>query len=147
MGMAGGAMDAIEWNRKFEIGHQRIDFEHRIFLDLIRSFGDEAERGETHDPRRLNRQLTEITKYAEFHFVSEENIMIEVGYPDFENHRELHSVLLNELRDMAFRLRAGRANPRELVEFLYHWFTQHTLHKDKLITDYVNRQGVSAAIH
>ncbi|NEV61638.1 hypothetical protein [Thiorhodococcus minor] len=25
----------ISWDRKFEVGHERIDFEHRIFLGLI----------------------------------------------------------------------------------------------------------------
>jgi hemerythrin len=144
--MAGGGMNRIDWDRKFEIGHERIDFEHRIFLDLIRTFGEEVERGDAEDPRRLNRQLTEITKYAEFHFVSEENIMIEVAYPDYETHRELHNVLLNELRDMAFKLRAGRANPRELVEFLYYWFAQHTAHKDKLIAEYVRQSRGAIAV-
>jgi hemerythrin len=143
--MAGGGMNTINWDRKFEVGHERIDFEHRIFVDLIRSFAEEAESVAAPDARRLNRQLTEITKYAEFHFVSEENIMIEVGYPDFETHRELHNVLLNELRDMAFRLRAGRANPRELVDFLYQWFAQHTAHKDKLIAEYVRQSGAMEA--
>ena len=137
-------MAKIEWDAKFETGHQRIDFEHRIFLDLIRMFADEADRDEASDPRRMNRQLMEITKYAEFHFVSEENIMVDVGYPDVEAHREFHSVLLAELRDMAFRLRAGRAKARDLVEFLYHWFAQHTSTKDKLIAEYVvHKVGVA----
>jgi hemerythrin len=137
-------MGKIEWDAKFETGHQRIDFEHRIFLDLIRMFAEEADRDMSSDPRRLNRQLMEITKYAEFHFVSEENIMVDVGYPDVETHRELHSVLLAELRDMAFRLRAGRARARDLVDFLYQWFALHTSNKDKLIAEYVARK-LSAA--
>ena len=140
-------MAKIEWDAKFETGHQRIDFEHRIFLDLIRMFSEEAERELASDARRLNRHLMEITKYAEFHFVSEENIMVDVGYPDVEAHREFHSVLLAELRDMAFRLRAGRAKARDLVDFLYQWFAQHTSTKDKLIAEYVARKvgGVAGA--
>jgi hemerythrin len=29
-------MIAVEWDKKFEVGHERIDFEHKIFLNLIR---------------------------------------------------------------------------------------------------------------
>ena len=28
----------IEWDEKFEVGHERIDFEQRIFLGLIREY-------------------------------------------------------------------------------------------------------------
>jgi hemerythrin len=138
-------MTKIEWDSKFETGLPRIDFEHRIFLDLIRSFAEEAQRSETPDARRLNRQLMEITKYAEFHFVSEENLMLDVGYPEIEYHRELHSVLLGELRDMAFRLRAGRARAAELVDFLYQWFAMHTTNKDKEIAAFVADRAAAAA--
>ena len=61
----------LAWDNKFEVGHERIDSEHRIFLSLIRDLSVEAE-SKAGKPR-VERTLNEIYKYADFHFTSEEN--------------------------------------------------------------------------
>ncbi|MCU7924131.1 MAG: hypothetical protein KZQ88_15690 [Candidatus Thiodiazotropha sp. (ex Dulcina madagascariensis)] len=63
------------WDKKFELGHERIDFEHSTIS---------AEAGNGSGKERILRLLAELRKYAEFHFLSEENEMLKVNYPDNE---------------------------------------------------------------
>ncbi|WP_347988961.1 EAL domain-containing protein [Methylomonas sp. AM2-LC] len=125
----------ILWNSKFEIGHERIDFEHRIFLGLIIEVNKEA-YGRC-DHQRIKRLLHVLTEYARFHFVSEENIMEEIDYPELESHRVLHRRLLSRLSDIAYDVNQQRADYFALVDFLFEWFTTHTTTEDKKISIFI----------
>lgn len=124
----------IKWDSKFEIGHERIDFEHNIFLGLIIEINREVNGNR--DLHRIKRLLNEVTEYAKFHFVSEENIMEEIGYPEFEAHRILHKRLLATLSDIAYELSQEQIDYFKLVDFLFEWFVGHTTNEDKKIAVY-----------
>ena len=122
----------IAWDNKYEIGIDRIDFEHRIFLGLIKDLSDAVEGGQ---PRtKLSRIIDEIRLYAAFHFLSEENIMIDIDYPDLQPHREEHARLLSLLDDKLHTFAAEETSDgSEIVEFVFQWFALHTTQVDKQI--------------
>lgn len=128
----------IRWEGKYEVGHQRIDFEHRIFLDLINNYRDKLEQGAGKES--LLRILREIIKYAEFHFLSEENIMAEWRYPELERHAELHRHLLSEVSEKISgldKLSMDGIEPIMFYSFLVDWFIHHTIEVDKKLADYL----------
>lgn len=118
----------LTWKAGYETGHPRIDFEHRVFVDLIGSVEHAATHGASED--KLRRTAIEIYKYADFHFFSEESIMVEVGFPDLDRHRALHQSLLAELRDFVESVCVDSVRAEAMVEFLAHWFVSHTVHED-----------------
>lgn len=126
---------SLTWSQKYELGHERIDFEHRIFVSLIAAVEDEF-AGDNARPR-LQRLLNEVLKYAEFHFVSEENMMEDVGYPDLAAHRDAHRALLSTLRDRANEFAGGRLEVPALVDFLFHWFALHTTQEDRKVVSFI----------
>lgn len=128
----------MEWKSWFEIGHLRIDFEHRIFFDLIQNIEKAAAQGASRE--KLAATLTELRKYADFHFFSEENIMAEVGYPGLQAHRGLHAELLLELDRNVEVVLDEDTNPQPLVTFLYDWFASHTVNEDGRIAKFINRE-------
>lgn len=128
---------SLAWDSKFEIGNERIDSEHRIFLGLIRQLSIEPDR--TSFGSRFERTLREVLKYAEFHFVSEENIMIDAGYPQLDEHRRSHAMLLAELADKIHIFRAGRETPDAIVSFLFQWFAMHTSREDRRIAEFIRK--------
>lgn len=132
----------MDWGDKYKLGHEVIDLEHRLFFYIMNSV-EQAER-EGASRNRMRSLIAEITKYSEFHFLSEENIMIECGYPDFEVHREYHQNLIKDLRRHIIQFEAGKSQPFELVNFLYDWFSHHTLEDDQLIANHINTRGCSA---
>ena len=118
----------IDWNDAFLIGDERIDFEHRMFLSLIRHFAEARAAGAPLE--RLLRILDEVALYARFHFKSEENLMQDTGFADFEEHRESHRQLVNELSNHLAGLDIQVFNPQEVETFLARWLTSHLIDAD-----------------
>lgn len=85
----------IKWKPEYNTGIERIDFEHRIFLELVNSFKYAIDKNRPNE--ELVRILTEIEKYAEFHFISEENCMFLINYPVLKEHQIQHFELLERL--------------------------------------------------
>ena len=128
-------MIQVIWDKKYEVGHKRIDFEHQVFVDLIRAVSEAGERAD--DEERISRLLIETKKYAAFHFFSEENLMIDVSFPDLEKHKKEHARLLAQFDDRINLYINGSDNLDDIVDFLFSWFALHTTQKDKEIAKFV----------
>ncbi len=135
-------MIKIKWDYKYEIGNERIDHEHRVFLGLIKKAAIASDQGADKD--RVLRLLVEILKYADFHFYSEENIMLDVAYPDYDSHHQAHQQLLGALDEMYQSYRLDVIKLIDVVEFLMDWFSIHTTQVDKKIAQYLESLQVSA---
>ncbi len=129
---------SIQWRSCYEVGDKRIDTEHRIFLGLIAQLADDIGRGRERE--RIERTFAEIVKYGEFHFLSEENLMIESGYPEYSRHKAIHDRLLADLRGIQAERRDGDA----LIEFVVDWFTKHTVSEDTRIANHLALWRASA---
>jgi len=128
-----------KWNKKFECGHERIDQEHQIFITLIGNTSKAAELQHSSTTRSL---LIEIRIYAEFHFLSEENLMIEADYPDHAKHKDAHIKLLAALDSKINEFDEGTVQLDKVADFLFEWFTKHTTDADKKMAAYlINNQS------
>jgi hemerythrin len=128
-------MIKVEWRQEFEVGYERIDFEHKIFLGLIRDASAALELGLDH--QRILRRLEEIKQYALFHFLSEENIMLDIDYPELVNQQLEHQRLLAQLSDKIHQYRNKAMDLETIVEFLFEWFALHTTQVDTRLGLYI----------
>lgn len=128
----------LKWDQKYELGHERIDAEHRIFLGLVIDFHDAIEQKKSKE--KLIRILREIGKYAEFHFVSEENIMADYGYPEQTEHAQLHDILLSDVRDKYSRFMLDEISADAVFDFLFSWFAIHTSTEDKKLVGHLQNR-------
>lgn len=118
----------LTWKHSYETGSERIDNEHRVFLDLVREFVDEV--GNQADHNLVLRLSHEIYKYADFHFFSEERIMTKIGYADNKHHSSVHKELLNDLRQYIVSLSLDTSQALNMAKFLIRWFISHTVNED-----------------
>lgn len=126
----------IPWESKYDTGVDRIDFEHKIFLELINSFifAIENEVNKT----ELTRLIIEIEKYAEFHFISEENLMHRINYPEIKEHRIEHFELLERFNIA----KNSKCDFTEFYMFLKDWFVNHTIEEDSKIKDFLVKNKI-----
>lgn len=127
-------MNKVLWSNKLEIGIERIDFEHRIFADLIDILAEKIDNDA--GAISIARTVRELIKYADFHFTSEENIMEELAYPGRKEHIEQHRRLQDKLCADILAMSDGKIDPREFLEFLVDWFVEHTSCEDAKISAY-----------
>lgn len=133
----------IERHHEYEIGYERIDFEHKIFLGLISDASLALDL--KLDRQRILQHLEEIKQYAVFHFISEENIMLDIDYPELQHHKQEHQVLLARLTDKIHQYRNEVLDLEAIVDFLFEWFALHTTQVDTKIGRYLKSSNKNGA--
>jgi len=117
----------IKWDEKFIVDHERIDQEHQIFLGLIKSVSFAVDNDETKE--KVLRILVEIKKYADF--------------PEYDEHKKEHQLLLARLEGQIHDYRSGDSNLDELVEFVFQWFALHTTGIDKRLATHIKNNTLA----
>ena len=119
----------FQWEPDFETGNEYVDLQHRYFAGLINRVGTNFR--ETDDAAYREKLISELRKYADFHFTSEENIATSCNLPGVSGHHQRHQELLEEFNHLAEDLHNGKKNMDEFLDFLTNWFIGHTVYEDK----------------
>jgi hemerythrin len=123
-------MSLIEWRDEFEIGIPSVDYEHRTLILMINKLHEKL--AENADKSTVAEFLGEIHALVSAHFALEEKEMREMAYDDFEEHKEDHEELLDQIRDMMDDVEQdeGGAAMNALGSRLNDWFTKHFRTRD-----------------
>ncbi len=121
-------MNIVSWKESYSVGNEQIDQEHMVFIKIIGRVHEAVIQRKSMDD--IKRIMCELEKYALFHFVSEENIMIDSAFPDVAEHKKEHEKLLNTLDDKCKEIISGEEQPTTLISFLIDWFVLHTTSQD-----------------
>ena len=87
---------------------------------------------ESDDASYQEKLISELKKYIDFHFTSEENIAASHSITEnIRDHQQRHSELLEEFDHRAEDLDRGLKTIDEFIEFLSDWFVGHTIYEDQ----------------
>jgi hemerythrin-like metal-binding protein len=125
----------IHWESGLELNNDLIDTQHRILVLLCRKLDIAIKTKES--AQSIRWILIELKKFTEFHFVSEENLMHEIGYPDVDNHALIHADLLMQLDMGLARISHHKEFPEDLLYFLNKWLVKHVVKEDLKIAEFV----------
>jgi len=126
-------MHIYNWQDKYDVGIEAIDVEHRNLLTCI----NKLITAQNLDKSIILKLADEVNLYAEFHFLSEENIMCLTHYPDLTNHSVYHRVLMKELKNKRRGLDASIEGLQSYINFLVKWFIEHTQTIDRELAAYL----------
>lgn len=136
-------MAFISWRKDYEVGVQPIDTEHKQLFVLINEFHDAFAAGGA--AKDIAQVLNRLTAYAEEHFQREEQLMLDNGYPRLEQHRELHSSLVDSIFSINERLATDPTQARrEVLAFIKNWLIEHIVKADMDIADFLKRKAAQA---
>lgn len=127
----------IHWEKQLELGNAMIDTQHRMLVLLCRKLDIAIKTRQSEQTIRW--VMLELKKFTEFHFISEENLMHEIGYTGVDDHALIHSELLMQLDLMLSRISHHKEFPEDLLYFLNKWLVQHVVTEDLKIADLVRR--------
>ncbi|MBN8216409.1 MAG: bacteriohemerythrin [Spirochaetes bacterium] len=119
----------LNWREEYSVGVEEIDDQHKQFLKILRRLYDSL--GKLLTGEILLRTLLEVRRYAEYHFVSEENLMLQSKYGARESHAAAHVKLLEDLKQHLKDIETRKENLSDLVKFMMDWFAHHTQTEDK----------------
>lgn len=128
-------METITWKNSLAIGNIEIDAQHKIFIGIIEKTAKAIQSGA--EKQLIESLLVELLKFTEFHFRSEENMMMELGYPGLLDHRKEHDKALTELRRRLFALNYDYIDFHNLESFIIQWFFDHSTGDDARLAEFL----------
>jgi len=126
------------WTDKMNIGIEPLDDHHRTILRLMLEVRAEVE-GKKHDDD-IRAVLSALVSYAKYHFLAEERIMLERGFPELELQRAEHRWFMEKIEQLTAAYGAGdeTAFQKDLLEHLKAWFANHILTKDLRLKEFAH---------
>lgn len=122
----------MEWEKKFEIGCEIVDSQHKELVGLVTQFENSPKAGVS------GQQLADILRflvgYTRYHFCAEEAFMKSIDFPQLDEHHRIHDDLIQKVTDILLALKKGETlDPQNLYLFLVDWVKNHVLEEDMKI--------------
>lgn len=122
-------MSLVEWRDEFKIGIEEVDFEHQELIELINDLYKEAKKEGS--SMAITDYLGEIFSKISAHFALEEKEMRELKYDQYEDHKQDHEQLLDNIRDIMDEYEdISTLDEKEFGRRLTDWFVNHFSTKD-----------------
>ncbi len=130
------------WSSDYSVNISEIDEQHKELVGMINVLFVAVSRRE--GDRVIGEILDSLVAYTRTHFVLEERLMAEAGYPDLAGHREEHRELIGQLDGLARKFMLDdRPIYFEMLSFLRTWLRAHILGSDMKYSDAFRKSGFS----
>jgi len=127
-------VDNIVWKVKHSVGNDVIDDQHRVLFEILSNC---VEAGDKTEVKYLI-LVRDLLGYCQEHFLTEEKLLAEKGYPDLEAHALEHSKILAAVEKIVFKLYNGiPLNFDSVDKFVFNWVVKHILERDMKYKDYI----------
>lgn len=135
----------FEWDTDLETGIDVVDEQHRRYFVLLNNYLEKA--SETLSDRNQFFDLLDkfnfLHQYAKEHFSTEELIMQETGFPEFESHRDEHLYFERHVDELYEQLKANGFSlelAREANYYIIEWFVEHIRKADMDLVEFLHNK-------
>ena len=130
-------MAFLSWHDRYLLGHAELDAQHRKLFELVNHFEDVVQMDMSAE---LGRIMEDLIRCAIEHFKFEETLMEQFGFPGLPEHRKMHEDLIQQIRHMAERTKAGgHLSSKSVIRFLVDWLTNHVIREDMELKPYLGQ--------
>lgn len=86
------ALVHFEWKHEWESGNKEIDRQHKELLQIANSLIYKSLLNSEYE--KTTNQLEHLISHIVKHFEYEEQVLLNIGYPEYEKHKEIHKTLI-----------------------------------------------------
>jgi hemerythrin-like metal-binding protein len=123
-------MRIIEWQDEYTVGVKELDDQHRCLLNTINTLLEEQR--DKYESAKFSPALCSLIHYAYTHFATEERYLLQVHFPDLNQHVLEHIDFIMKTLGLALRVESGGDETRiELLRYLKEWYSSHVLGTDR----------------
>ena len=129
------------WSDTYSVQIGIIDSQHKSLVNMVNELHQAMLGGM--GKQQLGIILSNLIKYTQSHFKTEENLMQSHGYPDYMSHKSAHDSLTKTVLDLQDRFRRNEVGLTvEAMDFLKNWLTNHILGSDKKFAPFLHAKGL-----
>ena len=133
----------IAWDESLAVGVAEIDAQHQAIIRLINGLAARQGQAEEADAAKA---LAFLRAYLHDHFDLETELMLDLGYPELDAHRQQHELFANHVIFFEIEKEFGVVSEQMLADilaFLKEWFFSHITKEDKALGEFVRVQAMS----
>jgi len=136
-------MSNIQWSESLSVGVGLIDEQHRKWIERLNEVESaiKSRRG----MQQIVSTLDFLSEYTRFHFSTEEQYMVQAGYPELENHRAKHEELKKTLGHLIEDFKEDGITEKisEAVgTFLGNWLKDHIRVVDQVFAAFLKEKKI-----
>jgi len=129
----------MPWSQALAVGINEVDTQHRWLVDATNRLHDALQTPGT--PRATVSEVLEgLMDYTMNHFIMEESLFEQHGYPDAVAHKAQHNHFTATLLRLLSSFEAGREIGPEVLALLRDWLLGHIMHSDKAYVPHLQAQ-------
>lgn len=128
----------IVWNDSYSIGLAEVDRQHQQLAMKLNAFLDAC--GNCQGKEKIIEALSSLKESTIEHFRSEERIMLDYGYPDYDRHKQDHDDFVESVEELENMLQAqgvAAVAKLNLNRMLGDWLHGHIVVSDMQIGEYL----------
>lgn len=134
-------MALITWSDTYSVQVSQFDDQHKKLIEMVNDLHDSMKVGKGKEA--LGKILKSLIQYTAMHFSSEERLMKQHNYPDYEQHKKEHNQLVMKVQDVQKKyLEGSTILSQEVMNFLKEWLRNHIQGEDKKYGIFFNSIGV-----
>jgi hemerythrin len=124
-------LSEFTWNAKYSIGNAQIDAEHQGLIELANDIATFASHGEK--VARVRKDILALYEHMRVHFQHENEYMLQLGYPRYEEHKKQHEEILTAMNAIIKHSDNLDALVYKLKQLMHAWVRGHVLAQDPRI--------------
>ena len=124
-----------DFNQK---SHDETDAEHRVQVELLQALCDAVQKNSP--PSVISDIFQQLVDYSKAHFLSEELLMRQMSYDDYEDHISDHVRMLDALDEISVAQASGKSVlVSGQAESILKFIKQHIATRDQRFADFLLR--------
>ena len=90
-------MPLVTWSDDYSVSIKEIDDQHKKLFDLLNELHDAMKKAK--GKSILGKVIKDLISYTEFHFSTEEILLQNCKYPEFEEHKLKHDEFTKKVKE------------------------------------------------
>lgn len=127
-------MSEFVWQDQYLIGNPTVDQQHQQLFNLANKLVESKNRDD------LLKNAMYLYRHIREHFQAEEAFMKKLGYPDYQQHVEIHNLMLDRMTAISAKINRDEWQPQDVKIFMKEWIA-HITEEDKAIGAYGSKQA------
>ena len=127
----------LVWDKKFELGNSLVDMQHKSLCDMVNNLIRRCEQ--EHSPESIRETLEYLEDYTVHHFSSEEALQLEIGFPGYEKHKQLHDEFKAVIDALSHNFAVNGSTDEltdKICKDVIGWLTDHMQNADSRIVSF-----------
>ena len=134
-------MAYMNWSGDLSVDISVIDEQHKKLVALINALHEGMRSGQGKET--VEKTLSELAEYTQYHFKTEEEYMKKFGYSDFAKHKAEHDAFVAKVSEFQQAYSSGKLGLSiEVMKFLSGWVGGHIKGTDTHYTECFKENGL-----